>query len=471
MSVHRRTTTVRARLTMWYLGAMLVVLAVYATGVFAFVKRSASQALDERVRSDFHWAEEMWEQRPDGTFTWFEGDPGQADGPWLKVWAPDGELIYRTFSADWYPIEESARLAAQADGRIVAVPAARATFRVLSGHSRLGGRPVVIQVARSEASTRMELSQLLLFLALGVPLAGAVAGLGGYSLARRALAPVERMAERARSIAADRLGERLPVDNPNDELGRLASVFNATLGRLESAFGQMQRFTSDVSHELRTPLTAIRSVGEVGLRERRDERAYREIIGSMLEEADRLSCLVDRLLTLSRVDSGQAKLSFEVIDVGDLAADVAAQLGVLAEEKHQIIEIASVGSPQCLGDRVLLRQALTNIVDNAIKYSPDGERIDIRVSGSPAGSIVDVSDSGPGIAPSREGRIFDRFYRAGGADSLPGTGLGLAIAKWAVEAIGGSLSLQKTPGGGCTFRMTLPSASAARPQESPLRAG
>ena len=252
------------------------------------------------------------------------------------------------------------------------------------------------------------------------------------------------------------MGNVCRSDNPNDELGRLASVFNATLGRLESAFGQMQRFTSDVSHELRTPLTAIRSVGEVGLRERRDERAYREIIGSMLEEADRLSCLVDRLLTLSRVDSGQAKLSFEVIDVGDLAADVAAQLGVLAEEKHQIIEIASVGSPQCLGDRVLLRQALTNIVDNAIKYSPDGERIDIRVSGSTTSSIVDVSDSGPGIAPSREGRIFDRFYRAGGADSLPGTGLGLAIAKWAVEAIGGSLSLQKTPGGGCTFRITLP---------------
>jgi heavy metal sensor kinase len=317
----------------------------------------------------------------------------------------------------------------------------------------------------------LELRELLLFLGLGLPLAVVVAGLGGYVMARRALAPVDRMAERARSITADRLSDRLPVDNPRDELGRLASVFNDTLGRLESSFGQMQRFTSDVSHELRTPLTAIRSVGEVGLRERRDERAYREIIGSMLEEADRLVCLVARLLTLSRVDSGQAKLSIEPIDARELADDVAAQLGVLAEEKGQVIEVVDVGRPRCLGDRVILRQALTNIVDNAIKYGPEGGRIDIRVSATPTDAIIDVSDAGPGIEPSREAHIFERFYRATSSDSTPGAGLGLSIAKWAVEAVGGQLKLHKTHGGGCTFRMTLPSAAAAaRSRPESLRA-
>jgi heavy metal sensor kinase len=466
---YRLTSTVRVRLTVWYVGAMLLVLAVYAAGVVMFVTRSASQALDERIRSDFRWAAEMWEQRPDGSFTWFEGDSGD-DSPWLQVWSPTGQLLYRTTFAEWYPISQSARLAAEAGGDIVAVPSASTTFRVLSRRSKLGGQPVVIQVARSEAAMRQEFAELMLLLALGLPFAAAVATIGGYSLTRRTLAPVKRMAERARSITADRLSDRLPVDNPRDEFGQLASVFNDTLNRLESAFSQMQRFTSDVSHELRTPLTAIRSVGEVGLRQRRDESAYREIIGSMLEEVDRLACLIEKLLTLSRIDSGQAKLSMEVIDVGELAGEVIAQLGVLAEEKGQSIEMESVGHPQSVGDRVLLRHALTNVVDNAIKYSPDGGRIDIRVSASPTRTIVDVSDTGPGIVPSREAHIFDRFYRGAPSGSIGGVGLGLSIAKWAVQAIGGELKLETTHGSGCTFRITLPAPGAAADCSAPASA-
>src|SRR5262245_63807065 len=149
------------------------------------------------------------------------------------------------------------------------------------------------------------------------------------------------MANLARFIHAQRLNDLLPVDNPDDELGRLATVFNETLTRLESSFEQMRRFTTDASHELRTPLTAIRSVGEVGLRGRRDEAAYREIIGSMLEEVDRLALLVDRLLTLSRADTGQAQLSADVVDIPDLAEENAEQLGVLAEERDQSIRVRS----------------------------------------------------------------------------------------------------------------------------------
>src|SRR5438445_6279922 len=205
----------------------------------------------------------------------------------------------------------------------------------MSGGARIGARPVLVQVARSEGPIAQNMNQLIYILFLGLPGAIAIAGIGGYGLARRALAPIDRMAERARSINAERLNDRLPVDNPHDELGRLALVFNDTLTRLESSFDQMRRFTADASHELRTPLTAIRSVGEVGLRGRRDENAYREIIGSMLEEADRLTSLVDRLLALSRAETGQAMLSVDVIDLGELVHNVVAHLGVLAEEKGQ----------------------------------------------------------------------------------------------------------------------------------------
>jgi signal transduction histidine kinase len=265
------------------------------------------------------------------------------------------------------------------------------------------------------------------------------------------------MAERAHSITADRLSDRLPVDNPDDELGRLASVFNETLGRLEWSFDQMRRFTADVSHEVRTPLTAMRSVGEVGLRVRRDEGAYRGIIGSMLEEADRLTSLVDRLLALSRAETGQATLSVEIINVSELVDNVVAHLGVLAEEKLQSLTIERLGLPLVLGDRFMLRQALINIVDNAIKFTPVGGEIRIRMLDSPAGAMLDICDTGPGVAAELRPRIFDR-HQSGrlGSGKRSGTGLGLSIATRAVEANGGKLTLESVNGPGSTFRITLP---------------
>jgi signal transduction histidine kinase len=269
------------------------------------------------------------------------------------------------------------------------------------------------------------------------------------------------MTERARLITAERLSDRLPVENPDDEMGGLAVVFNETLGRLEASFEQMRRFTADVSHQLRTPLTALRSVGEVGLREHRDEAAYKAIIGSMLEEADRLASLVDRLLTLSRAETRQAKLSTDEFDVRELAQEVAAHLEVLAEEQGQSIEVEHVGAPHAYADRFVVRQALINLVDNAIKFSPAGGRIRICVAEASGEAVVDVVDSGSGIAPSSRDRIFDRFYRE--ADSnTPGAGLGLSIAKGAVEATGGRLTLAASGIGGSTFRIALPRAARAR---------
>jgi heavy metal sensor kinase len=369
----------------------------------------------------------------------------------------------RSKTAERLPIGESVTLAQHPDGRVQTVGVGGELFRILSLRSMIGGETAVIQVAGSEARERRDVRNLMLILILGLPLGVVAAGLGGYALACRALAPIDRMAERARTITAERLSDRLPVDNPKDELGRLATVFNDTLGTLESSFEQMRRFTADVSHELRTPLTAIRSVGEVGLRTRRAEGAYRAVISSMLEEVDRLTGLVDRLLALSRAESGRAKLSVEMVDLYDLALDVAGHLGVLAEEKGQSMVIEPSGRPQCVGDRLVLRQALINLVDNAIKYTPPAGRIRIRVMDSPGGAVVDVSDSGPGISRDSRSRIFDRYYRIGAshAGDPAGAGLGLSIARWAAEVSGGQLTLESEEGAGSTFRITLPSIGAA----------
>ena len=225
--------------------------------------------------------------------------------PWLQVWCGDqtgcgatsrqGELVFRTTRADLDPIPGSEKLLRQADGQIISVATEQTTYRVLTRPQTLrffdgAGHPVntknvIIQVARSEVVMRREMNGLLFILLVWLPIGVVAAGIFGYTLARRALAPIERMAERAHSITADRLHDRPPIGNPNDELGA-STAFNDTLGRLEGSFEQMRRFTADVSHELGTPLTAIRSVGEVGLRDRRRARVSRHH-RSMLEEVDR----------------------------------------------------------------------------------------------------------------------------------------------------------------------------------------
>ena len=459
-----RSHTVRVRLTLWYVAAMVVILGVYATVVFAFVQRSASQTLDQQLRSDFSWAAAMVDQTPEGRITWYREEDtfGNEELPWLQVWSPDGrELLFSNFEAQRRPIQESQVLAARANNTIVVVPMEPVPVRVLSVHERIGPRRVILQVARSEAAMRQEMRNLGLVLAFGLPLAVALAALGGFTLASRALAPIERMTERARLITAERLTDRLPVHNPDDELGRLAAVFNETLARLQRSFDQMRQFTADVSHELRTPLTAIRSVGEVGLRGHRDEGAYRAMVGSMLEEADRLASLVDRLLTLSRAETGQAKLSRHSVDLRELVEDVSGHLAVLAEEKRQTIAIEG-GGVAALADRLVLRQALINLVDNAIKYSPSGGQIRIRLGQTPQHATLDVIDSGGGIPAESQDRIFDRFFRAEDGGHTHGAGLGLSIAKGAVEANGGRLTLAATGSTGSTFRITMPRAELER---------
>jgi signal transduction histidine kinase len=237
-------------------------------------------------------------------------------------------------------------------------------------------------------------------------------------------------------------------------------VFNNLLARLEQSFEQLRRFTSDASHELRTPLTAIRSVGEVALQKDGTREEYKDTIGSMLEEVNRLTALVDSLLTISRADAGRIQLHPSVFSAMDLAREAAGLFEVLVEEKGQRITVQGEEGVTLKGDRVFLRQALVNIIHNAVKHSPVGGTIFVGVHGEPAGSILlEVADSGPGIAPEHSARIFDRFYRVDESRSREagGAGLGLSIAQWAVRVHGGDIHLRATEGSGCTFQISLPS--------------
>lgn len=453
-----RSHSVRMRLTLWYVAAMVIVLGAYGFGVYTFVSRNVSNSLDERLRADFYWAAATVDEGPDGLIMPFPQIDLllEEESPWVQVWSADGtQLLLSNEEARRRPLPEAQLLAQQGEDMIESLPTTGVPIRVLSRRSYIVDRPVTIQVARSEAAMGRELRELSLILIFGLPVGVVIAGLGGYALARRALAPIEQMTERARSITADRLSDRLPVANPENEMGRLASVFNETLGRLEGSFDQMRHFTADVSHELRTPLTAIRSVGEVGLRGHRTEASYRGIIGSMLEEVDRLSQLVDRLLALSRAGTHQPPFALDTVDFAALAEDVVSHLGVLAEEKGQTLTIEKISSPRVRADRVVLRQALINLVDNAIKFTPQSGRVRLRLSETASLAVVDVIDSGPGVPPHARNHIFDRFYRIDGSEVV-GTGLGLSLARGGVEAIGGRLTLEHTGPEGSTFRIAIP---------------
>jgi heavy metal sensor kinase len=319
----------------------------------------------------------------------------------------------------------------------------------------------LIRLAHSEEPLLLRMNELLLASLLVFPVVLAAAGLAGHTLARRALSPIEQMARRAQEITPERLDARLSNDYSDSELRQLAGVFNDTLGRLEMAFEQLRRFTADASHELRTPLAMIRSVGEVGLQKDGSRAEYRDIVGSMLEEVNRLTGLIDNLLTISRADSGHIQLHRTVVPVLDLAREAAALFEILLEEKSQRLTVEGDGDARVEGDPVFLRQALVNVIHNAVKYSPEGETISVVVRSAPGNLVVvEIQDHGPGIPPEDQPKVFDRFYRVDRARwrESGGAGLGLSIVKWAVEAHGGTVTLESGPSDGATFRITLPAS-------------
>jgi heavy metal sensor kinase len=456
-----RPRHVRTRLTLWYVGVLSGVLALYVGSTLVFLYLSQRRELDRRLYAEFETVEDLLAAGPDGSIR-MGGHGDEESGRLVEVWSADGGLVYRSDALNGESLGGPAARGTPVKESLASVMLGDKTpLRVLSRPHRIGGRDLRVRVALSAERQQHESKELLLGLLLALPVAIAIAAVGGHWLAGRALRPLDRMARHAERLTADNLGERLPVENPDDELGQLARVFNLSLARIEQSFAQLRRFTADASHELRTPLTAIRTVGEVALQEQQDSGRYREAIGSMLEEVDRLSRLVGSLLVLSRADAGPA-LRRQQVRLLDLTTESAGLLEILADEKGQRIEVHGDAGVTAEVDGFILRQALINLIDNAIKYSPRDSviRIDVqRDDGSAA--VIGVRDQGPGIPEADRSRVFERFYRIDEARSREdgGAGLGLAIALWAVQAHGGRIDVHSQEGAGSTFRIVLPATS------------
>ncbi len=458
---------IRVRMTLWYVCVLGGTLLIYSIGISALLLWQLQRQLGRHAIEDIETVEGLLEIGPDGNVNLredYHNHPQSrlVEERLLEVLSPAGQVLYRnerlggrSLGGQPFPGEGqggySERFARLRDGTPV---------RLVSRYHQLNGRPLLIRLAYSELEIWESFKKLLIAMLLGLPVALGLTGLFGYLLASRALAPVTDMARRAGKISLERLSTRLPIEN-DDEVGHLAQVFNEMLSRLEQSFEQLRRFTADAAHEFRTPLASLRSVGEIALQKGRSGNEYRDVIGSMLEEANRLTRLVDSLLTLSRADAGQISLQTNIIPVMGLSRDAAGLLEPLMEDKQQRLILQGDETARVAGDPLFLRQAFVNLIHNAIKYSPIGGTICVCVSIDPQGYVIaTVKDSGPGIPPEHREKVFERFYRIDQARNRDsgGAGLGLSIVQWVVRAHGGSVRVESGADGGSIFRIEFPPA-------------
>jgi heavy metal sensor kinase len=458
------------RLTAWYAAVLTLVLAAFAFTVYEIVEHRLAAEIDRQLRIDFDLVEGQLEADALGKLRWSlqgaHGDEGFVRlFAWFEVWGEDGNLLLRHWPVRDADIERPLPRPIAATLRFHSVEVEPGlTVRLMERPARIGGRGVVVRIFKDESDMRQTLGQIVEVFFFALPFAIGLASFGGYFLAKRSLSPVTAMASRAREITSESLASRLPVDNPHDEFGQLASVFNQTLARLQSSFEELKTFTADASHELRTPLTALRAVGEVALQRGEDPAQLREAILSMLEEAERLTALTESLLALARLEThGAVEAALTELELADAMQETADTVAVLLEQKQQKLDLEMAPGLRVVGEPSQLRLILLNILHNAIRYSPPGSRILMRSSSMGSVAALDIIDEGPGIAPIDQEAVFRRFFRVDAARSRAagGHGLGLAIARVAVSRLGGRIELESVVGQGSRFRICLNKASGS----------
>jgi heavy metal sensor kinase len=455
----RRRHSLKLRLSLSFTLIAGIVLLALLPAIHHLIRSQMAAQLDRQLRIDWALIEAHLEADGQGGIRWRASSPATPESPgyaesWFDVWTGNRSLLQHWPSHGTQALHPP-RPESTSGFHTVRLADSRPA-RTFQNPAVIDGQTITLRVLRDESSNRATLRRILAGLALGMPIAVLLAALGGYLMAGRTLRPITAMAAEARQITSESLAKRLPNPNPHDELGQLATVFNDTIQRLEASFDSLKRFTADASHELRTPLTALRAVGEVALREEREPAALRETISSMLEEAQRLHDLIDTLLLLARVESGRLAAHPETIAIDALAREACDSLDVLASDKNQHLEITTQAA-FVRADRVLLRQALVNLLHNAIRYSPPDTTIRVNCQTIGSHAVIEIADQGPGIAPEHREKVFERFYRIDKARSRTdgGAGLGLALAKLFVEQSGGAIDLDSPETGGSRFRITL----------------
>lgn len=320
------------------------------------------------------------------------------------------------------------------------------------------GSQVLIEVGASYGHIEHTLQALLLILLFSLPIFIVAAGAGGYWVINRALQPLDEMTRSAERISSRNLNERLPIVKTGDEVETLTVSLNRMIARLEESFQHISRFSADASHELRTPLTVLRGELELLLQRRAETEDTSEILATALEEVDRLTKIVESLLAISRLDAGEARMEREQVNMGELVATTADQMRLLAEDKNISLHCEAKENVEVEGDPSRLKQVIVNLLDNAIKYTPENGMVEVKICAENGNAVVEVEDNGAGIPADALPHIFGRFYRVDKARSrqMGGTGLGLSIVKSICTAHGGRVEARSKEGQWTCFRVELP---------------
>jgi len=459
-----RFRSIRFRLAAWYFVSLALMLALFALGAWIAMRTSVREAVDHDLRQRIRDVRE---------FTGQELDQGEAElleelqehsllglgGGLLQMSDGDGRVLFCSGRLKDTPLDLLKPAPGDTNVQYASRLAGRVPVRVAAQAVDVKGRRFLIQVAEpmdefDESLRRFE--EILLILA---PFFLLLASLGGFWLSSRALRPVDRITKDARAISAMNLSARLQIPPARDELQRLTQTLNEMLDRIEAEVKRIVQFTADASHELRAPLTLIHTAAEFSLRRERTREELVDAMRKIVRESDRTSRLVDDLLLLARADSQTHELRLAPTDVSCTGRDAAGLAQTLAEAKNIQVSADIPRDPLLVnGDEQLLEQLWLILLDNAVKYTPEGGRVRFAMRSVNSHLETTVSDTGIGIAPADLPHVYDRFWRADKVRSrnAGGAGLGLSIARWIVDSHRGEIEIDSEPGRGSEVTVRFP---------------
>lgn len=483
--------SIRARLTFWYTLLVLSTLVGFGAAAYYYTGNTLSDNLDISLRNEVGWVRDFIQPQASKV------KPGKLSiDALLRKPPPQRRAQADTLSADstaeeadeiWNQILQHTLLSpkktyiqvADRKGTIIyrsyslgldslVIPDTVAVNETILTTSDLNDQAVRCAVTRDRNFTivvgypldglREALDNLFSIFLILIPIAVAVSITGGLYLAHQSLRPVHAVTTHARRITAENLDQTITVRNPRDEIGQLAATINEMILRLRDSFARIRQFSADASHELRTPLTIMRGEIELALRTPHSDQAYRRVLASTLEEILRLTSITDNLLFLAKADRGLHEFHMDRVDLGSLTDELYEDSRVLASPKNISITLTNAERVTIVGDRIRLRQLFLNLIDNAIKYTPEGGSVSFGVARKNGTALFEVSDTGVGIPQEELGKVFDRFYRVDKARSreMGGSGLGLSIARWIAELHRGSIVVHSEINKGSTFTVQLP---------------
>lgn len=453
--------SVRARLTLWYTAILALVLIIFSAVSYVLLARAIRAENDASLADTAHEFADAFDPADRSHDRDVLLDFRYSDRE-ILVLSPKGEIV----------VSSKAKIGAEERRRIEAFVRAGGTgfgtipggeendgVRIIATPIIAAGTHYIVVAARNldEQADRLESAAQAVF--FGIPLALLVAAAGGYLLARKSLAPVTMMSVKARQISAETLDERIGIGNERDELGFLAGTLNSLLERLQLSFESQRRFMADASHELRTPIAIIQGEADVALaRDDRPAGDYRESIEVMQRAARKLTRIVQNLFLLARRDAGRYPTTMSRFYLGEVVADCVRGMRSVAQNRGVELSCSASEDIVIVADEELIHRLILNLIENAVKFTQSGGRVHAGIGSSDGHCTIRVTDTGPGIPPEDQERVFERFFRGDrtGAQNAGSAGLGLPIARWITEVHGGELRLEHSDGSGSVFIAELP---------------